>query len=92
MGFIKQNTTEYKRENGLRSINFCIPLALLQELDWLKQATGSTRSEMIRTGIRMYIQDRKHSIADQERKALEAYSIRQQNQNRQINTGLLPDY
>ncbi len=92
MRFIKQNTTEWKRENGLRSINFCIPIALLQELDWLKQATGSTRSEMIRTGIRMYIMDKKNQLAHQERKALEAHSVRQQNQSRQVNTGLLPDY
>ncbi len=92
MGFNHQNTTEWKRENGLRSINFCMPVSLLQELDSLREITGSTRSEMLRSSVRMYIQGRKNQLADQERKALEAYGVRQQNQNRQVNTGLLPDY
>ena len=92
MGFFKKKTTQWKQENGLRSINFCMPIPLLQELDWLKNNTGSTRSEMIRTGIRMYIQDKKNQLVDQERKELENYHIRQQNQKRQVNTGLLPDF
>ncbi len=92
MGFIKQSTTNWKRENGLRSINFCMPIALLQELDTLRLITGSTRSEALRSSVRIYIKERMNQLADQERKALEAYIVRQQNQNRQMSTGLLPDY
>ena len=88
----KQTTTQYKQENGLKSINFCMPIPLLQELDWLKNHTGSTRSEMIRTGIRMYIMNKKNQLADQEKKELEAYHTHQRNQSRQVNTGLLPDF
>ena len=92
MGFFKKKTTQWKQENGLRSINFCMPIPLLQELDWLKNNTGSTRSEMIRTGIRMYIMDKKKQLADMEKQELQNYHIKQQNQRRQVNTGLLPDF
>ena len=88
----KQKTTQWKQENGLRSINFCMPIPLLQELDWLRDNIGSTRSEMIRAGIRMYIMNKKNQLADQEKKELEAYYTRQRNQSRQVNTGLLPDF
>lgn len=92
MGFFKKKTTQWKEENGLRSINFCMPIPLLQELDWWKKNIGSTRSEMIRAGIRMYIKEKKTQLADQERKELENYHVQQQNQKRKMNTGLLPDY
>jgi len=92
MGFNNQSTTDWKRENGLQSINFCMPIFLLQELDGMKQITGNTRSEMIRTAIRVYLMEKKKILAEQELKALEAYNARQQNQRRQVSTGLLPDY
>ncbi|HID70027.1 MAG TPA: hypothetical protein EYP35_06100 [Desulfobacterales bacterium] len=92
MGFFRKKTTQWKQENGLRSINFCMPISLLQELDWWKKATGTNRSEIIRAGIRMYIREKKSQLADQEKKELEAWQIKQQNQRRQVNTGLLPDF
>ena len=92
MGFFKKKTTLWKQENGLRSINFCMPISLLQELDWWKKTVGTNRSEIIRTGIRMYIQHKKSELADAERLELEAYRIKQQNQRRQVTTGLLPDF
>ena len=92
MRFNKQKTTDWKRENGLRIINFCIPIDLLQEFDWYTTVKGSTRSERIRTLMRRDIKESKETIADEERKALEAYHAKQQNQKRQVNTGLLPDY
>ena len=92
MGFIKQNTTQWKLENGLKSINFCMPMALLNELDTLRLISGSTRSEALRSSVRIYIQERKKQLADNERIALQTYYAKQQNDNRQMNTGLLPDY
>lgn len=92
MRYNYKNTTEWKRQNGLKSINFCIPVALLLELDSMRNVTYTTRSEIIRAGIRMYIREYKNRLADKERKALEAYSVRQQNQHREVSTGLLPDY
>lgn len=92
MGSPRQSTTEWKRENGLRSINFCIPISLLQELDWLKNDTGSSRSEMIRSGIIMYIRSRKREMLDYERQQIEERKIHQKKLNNQVNTGLLPDY
>lgn len=85
-------TTDWKFETGQTSINFCMPYALLCELDGLKQTTGNTRSEMIRTAIRLYIREKKSQLAELEIKELEAYHVKRQNQSRRINTGLLPDY
>ena len=85
-------TTAWKEATGQQNINFCLPYSLLNELDRLKDVTGGTRSEMIRTAIRLYIKMKMDQLAEQERKALENYHVRQQNQRRQVNTGLLPDY
>ncbi len=89
---LKRNTTDWKDETNQKSINFCIHYGLLHELDGLKRTTGSTRSEMIRTAIRLFIQKKKEQLADTEKKDLELYLTRQQNQNRRYETGLLPDY
>jgi len=91
MGFFSKTTT-WKNETGQKSINFCMPHGLLHELDSLKQATGGTRSEMIRTAIRLYIKEKKNQLATQERLDLETYHIKCQNRKRQVITGLLPDY
>ena len=85
-------TTHWKEESGLKSINFCMPIPLLQELDWWKKNLAINRSEIIRAGIRLYIKSQKEQLADQERKELENYHIRQQNQRRKVSTGLLPDF
>jgi len=92
MGFFSKKTTQWKQENGLKSINFCMPIPLLQELDWWRKNIGSTRSEMIRSGIRMYIKEKKNQLADQEKKELEAWQVEQHNKRRKVNTGLLPDW
>ena len=92
MGIFGKKTTQWKKENGLRSVNFMLPIPLLQELDWWKKNIGTSRSEIIRAGIRMYIRHKKSEIADTERRELEAYHIRQQNQQKKVTTGLLPDY
>ena len=91
MGFFSK-TTKWKDETGKKSINFCISYGLLHELDGLKQATGGTRSEMIRTAIRLYIKEKKSQLAAQERRDLETYHVKKQNRKRQVITGLLPDY
>lgn len=92
MSFFRKKTTLWKNENGLKSINFCMPISLLQELDWWKNNIGSTRSEMIRSGIRMYINHKKEQLADTEKRELEAWQVKQQNQKRKVSTGLLPDW
>ncbi len=92
MEIFKKKTTEWKRENGLKSINFCMPIPLLQELDWWKNNIGSTRSEMIRAGIRMYIKHKKGQLVDAERQELQNHHLHKLNQQRQVQTGLLPDY
>ena len=92
MGLFGKKTTQWKQENGLRSINFCMPIPLLQELDELKIIIGDNSSNIIRAGIRMYIHHKKNQLADQEKQDLENYHIHQQNQKRQVNTGLLPDF
>jgi metal-responsive CopG/Arc/MetJ family transcriptional regulator len=89
---MKRTTTDWKFDTGQTSINFCVPYALLCELDGLKQTTGNNRSEMIRTAIRLYIKVKKEQLADQELKELENYHVRRVNNSRRINTGLLPDY
>jgi len=88
---MERTTTEWKYDTGQTSINFCISYALLFELDGLK-TTGSTRSEMIRTAIRLYIKEKKSQLAEMEMKELENFHVRKVNQSRRINTGLLPDY
>ena len=85
-------TTEWKFDTGQTSINFCMPFALLCELDGIKQITGNNRSEMIRTAIRLYIREKKSQLAEMEIKELENFHVRRVNQSRRINTGLLPDY
>ena len=92
MGIFGGKTTQWKRQTGKQSIAINMPIALLQELDSIKTVCGGTRTAMILSGIRLYIREQKDMMADQERKALEDYRIRQQNRNRQVNTGLLPDY
>ncbi len=92
MGSNRQSITEWKRENGLKSINFCIPINLLQELDWRRRSTGSSRSEAIRLGIRMYNRSIKREMMDQEKQQIEERQIHQKKLNIQLNTGLLPDY
>lgn len=87
-----KRTTNWKEENGMKSMNFCIPFALWLELQNMKNTTGSTISEMIRTGIRMYINDKKRQLVDLELKALQAEHLNRKNQSGRINTGLLPDY
>jgi len=87
-----KNTTIWKEENGMKSMNFCIPFTLWLELQNMKATTGSTLSEMLRTAIRAYINDKKRQLVDLELKALQAEHIKRQNKGRRINTGLLPDY
>jgi metal-responsive CopG/Arc/MetJ family transcriptional regulator len=89
---IARKTTKWKNATNQKSINFCIGQSLLAELDGLKRTTGSTRSEMIRTGIRLYIQKRKEQLAESERKELDGHLARQRNQSYRVRTGLLPDY
>lgn len=88
---MERTTTDWKYDTGQTSINFCISYALLCELDGLK-TTGSTRSEMIRTAIRLYIKEKKGQLAEMELKELENYQIKRANNSRKINSGLLPDY
>lgn len=87
-----KSTTVWKEENGMKSMNFCVPFALWLEIQNMKTTCGSTVSEMFRTGIRMYINEKKRQLVDQELKELQAQHINRQNQSRRINTGLLPDY
>ncbi len=88
----KSKTSQWKDATDQKSINFCIHYALLSELDGLKRKTGSTRSEMIRMAIRFFIKKKKEQLLESERKELELYLTRQQNQSHQFETGLLPDY
>ena len=87
-----KNTTEWKEENGLKSMNFCIPFALWIELQNMKSTLGASISSMIRDGIRMYLKERKKQMAEEELRELQEYQINRQNRGRRINTGLLPDY
>ena len=88
-----KRTSMWKYETGQKNINFCLPHALLQELDQLKAVIGGTRSEMIRSAIRDFINLKNNTLVEQERRALEAYRLRQQNRQKHVvNTGLLPDY
>lgn len=87
-----KSVTEWKRENGLKSINFCIPIILLNELDYWKKHFGMSRSEIIRSGIRMYINHQKDNMIELERKKLGMYHLRNKNRRVEVNTGLLPDY
>mgnify|MGYP003586880644 CR=1 FL=1 len=87
-----KSTTVWKEENGLKSMNFCIPFALWLELQNMRSTCGETLSQMIRDGIRMYLKERKRQIADMELRELQEYQVKRQNSYRRINTGLLPDY
>ncbi len=87
-----KNTTEWKHKTGQRSINIFMPIPLLSELDSLKDVTGNTRSEMIRTAIRLYIKFKKEQLADEELKELHICKMKKQHQAYQESTGLLPDY
>ncbi len=69
-------TTKWKERTDQRSINFCIHYALLYELDSLKQTTGSSRSEMIRSAIRSYIRQRTSQFTTLEQRELESYVTR----------------
>jgi len=86
------NTTEWKLATGHKSINLNLPYALHNELNAHTRITATNRSETIRNAIRYYLRKVKDELADQERRELEAYHIHQQNQRRQVNTGLLPDF
>ena len=86
------NTTEWKLATGQKSINFNMPYALYNELNAHMRITSSNRSEVIRNSIRLYLRTIKSELADQERIELQNYHSHQQNQRRQVNTGLLPDY
>ncbi len=79
-------TAEWQRNTGQKCINFFIGKALLDELDALKEVTFNNRSEMIRNGIRMYIQQKKNALVDLEKRELEAYHLRERNR-RAINYG-----
>jgi hypothetical protein len=87
-----RRTTNWAETNGMKCQNFYISYGLYNELLSMKNITGSTISEMIRTGIRMYIKEKKRQLADEELRDLNEYRVRQQNQGRRITTGLLPDY
>ena len=88
----KKSVSEWKIENGLKSINFCIPITLLQELDYWKKHFGMSRSEIIRSGIRMYINHQKDNMVKSERHKLDMYYLKNKNKKLEVNTGLLPDY
>ncbi len=86
------NTTEWKHETGQRSINIYLPIPLLRELDSLKDVTGNTRSEMIRTAIRLYIKVKRGQLVEEEMKALNLHKLKREKQANHVSTGLLPDY
>ncbi len=87
-----KNTTEWKHETGQRSINIFMPIPLLFELDSMKGVAGSSRSEMIRTAIRLYLKMKKGQLAEEELKELRLNSLKKQQRTMDVNTGLLPDY
>ncbi|MBU1566861.1 MAG: hypothetical protein KJ630_14715 [Proteobacteria bacterium] len=88
----KQSTTLWKEENGLKSMNFCIPFALWIELQNMKTTLGATLSSMIRDAIRLYLKERKKQIADEELRELQEYNVRKQHQGRRLNNGFFPDF
>ena len=85
-------TTEWKLETGKKSINLNLPFALYNELNAHTKITATNRSEIIRNSIRLYLRTVKNELAEREKIELQNYQTREQNQRRQINTGLLPDY
>ncbi len=85
-------TTKWKDSTDQRSINFCIHYALLYELDSLKQTTGSSRSEMIRTAIRSYIKQRKGQLTGLEQHEQESYNTRSKRISQRANGDSAPEY
>ena len=86
------NTTEWKLATGHKSINLNLPYALNDELNAHTRITATNRSETIRNAIRYYLRKVKDDLVEAERMEIEAYHIQRQNQRRQVNTGLLPDF
>ena len=86
------NTTEWKLATNMKSINLNMPYALFNELNAHTRVTASNRSEIIRNSIRLYLRTIRNELAEQERIEIQNYHTHQQNQRRQVNTGLLPDY